>query len=91
MTPNGPLGGNYARVAQTIRVEDAIDRFVKPVLLIHGDADEAVPVDYSVMAAERYADARLVLIQGDTHCYDYHMDEMVSALRDFLREMQEKK
>ena len=36
------LDGNYVRVAQTIHVEDEIDRYQGPVCLIHGDADEAV-------------------------------------------------
>ncbi|MBP5726766.1 MAG: alpha/beta fold hydrolase, partial [Clostridia bacterium] len=33
------LKGNYVRVAQTIHVEEAIDRFTGPVLIVHGDAD----------------------------------------------------
>ena len=61
------LGGNYVRVAQTIRVEDAIDRFTKPVLLVHGDEDEAVPVQFGIEAAKRYHDCRLALIHGDEH------------------------
>ena len=78
------LGGNYVRVAQTIRVEDAIDRFVKPVLLVHGEADEAVPVEYGIAAAKRYRDCKLVLIPGDTHCYDYHLDQVLDAVRDWM-------
>ena len=39
------LNGNYVRVAQTIHVEDAIDRYAGPVLIVHGDQDEAVPVE----------------------------------------------
>ena len=79
------LGGNYIRVAQTIHVEDAIDRFDGPVLIVHGDEDEAVPVEYGIRAAERYKDCKLVLIPGDTHCYDYHLDQVLDAVREWMQ------
>ena len=79
------LGGNYVRVAQTIHVEDAIDRYTGPVLIVHGDKDEAVPVEYAVKAAERYRDCKLVLVPGDTHCYDFHLDQVLDAVREWMR------
>lgn len=78
------LGGNYVRVAQTIRVEDAIDRYDGPVLIVHGDADEAVPVQVGIDAARRYKRGELVLIPGDTHCYDHHLDQVVAAVKDWM-------
>ena len=80
------LDGNYARVAQTIRVEDAIDRYRGPVLIVHGDADEAVPVAYGIRAAEAYANAKLVLLPGDDHCYARHLDAVVAAVQDWLQQ-----
>ena len=79
------LDGNYARVAQTIRVEDAIVRYRGPVLIVHGDADESVPVQYGIRAAEAYANGRLVLISGDDHCYNRHLDQVVDAVTDWLK------
>lgn len=84
------LNGNYVRVAQTIRVEDAIDRYTGPVLIVHGDEDEAVPVQYGIDAAKRYADCKLVLIPGDDHCYNSHLDQVVDAVKDWLREQLKK-
>lgn len=78
------LGGNYVRVAQTIRVEPAIDRYQGPVLIVHGTGDETVPVEYGVRAAERYRRGELVLIPGDTHCYDFHLDQVTDAVRGWL-------
>lgn len=78
------LDGNYVRVAQTIHVEDEIDRYQGPVCLIHGDADEAVPLECSVQAAKRYANAVLEVIPGDTHCYDYHLELVCEKLKAFL-------
>ena len=77
------LSGNYVRVAQTIRVEDAIARYTGPVLIVHGDEDEAVPVGCSVEAAKACADARLVIIPGDNHCYDHHLDQVLDAIRSW--------
>lgn len=81
------LKGDYFRTAQLIHIEDSIRRFRKPVLLIHGDADEAVDISYSFYADELYENSRLVIIPGDTHCYDHHLDMMTDALKEFLLEM----
>ncbi len=78
------LRGDYVRVAQTLHVEDAIRCYKGPVLLVHGDADESVPLRDTVAAAERYENAKLVVIEGDTHCYDHHLDEVVAAVKAFL-------
>ncbi len=83
--PNGfVLSGNHIRVSQMIRVEDAIDRYTGPVLLIHGEMDETIPVQASVDAAERYQNAQFVIIPGETHCYDCHLDEVQAAIRQWM-------
>ena len=79
------LDGNYARVAQTIHVEEAIARYDGPVLIVHGDADEAVPVRYGIEAAKAYKHGELVLIEGDDHCYGKHLDQVVEAVKDWLK------
>ena len=78
------LGGNYLRVAQMIHVEDAIESYRGPVLLVHGEEDEAVPVSVSIEAQRKYAHANLVLIPGDTHCYDYHLDQVTEAVKRWM-------
>lgn len=78
------LGGNYLRVAQTLSVEDAIDRYKGPVLIVHGDTDMTVPFSCSAEAAPRYENCELVNIHGDTHCFDLHLNEAVAAVRSFL-------
>ena len=81
------LAGNYARVAQTIHPEDEIARYNGPVLIVHGDQDEAVPYEYGKKAAELYKNARLVTIEGDDHCYNKHLDKMTAAVQEFLKEL----
>ena len=80
------LNGNYVRVAQTIHVEEAIDRYDGPVLIVHGDEDEAVPYRYGVEAAKRYKQATLVTIEGDDHCYDRHLDKVTEAIGTWMRQ-----
>ena len=78
------LDGNYLRVAQMIDVEAAIDRYRGPVLIVHGDEDESVPVRVGIDAANRYADCKLVLIPGDDHCYNHHLDQVVDAVKAWM-------
>lgn len=80
------LNGNYIRVAQTIHVEDEIKRYTAPVLIVQGDADGVVPLAYAHRAAELYANAKLLIIPGDTHCFDHHLEIMTGAVRDFIIE-----
>lgn len=79
------LGGDYARVAQTIHVEDEIARYNGPVLIIHGDDDEAVPYSIAPEAQRLYRNAELITIHGDDHCYTRHLDEVTESVRDFFR------
>ena len=77
--------GNYIRAAQMLDVDWAISHYKNPVLIVHGDEDEAIPVQYAREAAAKYADAKLVVIPGDDHCYNHHLDQVTAAIRDFLR------
>lgn len=89
-SPDWELSGDYIRVAQTIHVEDEIKRYAGPVLIIHGDDDEAVPYEYAPRAVELYKNATLVTIPGDDHCYTRHLDQVTDAIRSFFeREMSE--
>lgn len=78
------LGSNYVRVAQTVHVEEAVARYKGPVLLVHGDADGAVPVQCSIDAAKGYSNAKLAVIPGDGHCYEHHLDQAVEAVRAWI-------
>lgn len=82
---NLELSGDYVRVAQTIHVEEEIARYEGPVLIIHGDADEAVPYADSVKAQKLYKNAKLVTIEGADHCFTKHVDKMAQAIKDFFK------
>ena len=78
------VSGNYIRAAQLIDLDSAISRYHGPVLIVHGDEDEAIPVRVSEDAAAKYSNAELVVIPGDDHCYNYHLDQVLEAVRAFL-------
>ncbi len=80
------VSSNYVRAARMLPVEKAIRNFTKPVLITHGTADEAIPYSYAEKLAHDYADATLVPIEGDTHCYDHHLDQVIVAVKKFLQE-----
>lgn len=80
------LKGEYLHDAQSIRTEEYIGMYRKPVLIIHGDRDEVIPVSVSEKAVEQYSDCRLVTAAGDDHDYHFHADRMTDAAMRFLQE-----
>ena len=78
------ISSNYIRVARMLPVDSAIAGFDKPVFIVHGTADEAVPYECGKKLSERYANAKLVTIEGSDHCYNGHLDEVTSAVKEFL-------
>lgn len=87
--PNGrTFGSNYFRTARLLPVEEAIRCYDKPVLIVHADTDESVPVQYALDAAEAYQNCTLKIVEGDTHCYDRHLDRVCQIVGEFLTEME---
>lgn len=76
--------GDYIRAMQLIDADDAIRRFKKPVLIVHGDEDEAIPVECSIELKDKYDDAELIVIEHDDHCYNSHLDQVLDAIKAFM-------
>ncbi len=83
--PDWKLSGDYVRVARMLPLNEAIESYKGPVFIIHGTGDETVPYSGSERIAAKYANARLIPVEGDNHCFDYHRDEMTGCLREVLR------
>ena len=64
------LSPEYDRVAKDVDVNRLQKDFGKPVLLIHGNKDELVPIEYSRTAAANYGYATLKEIKGAGHGFD---------------------
>lgn len=78
------VGRAYIRAAQKIRTEEAT--FSGPVLIVHGEADQTVPVSWSMDLIRQYPNGRLVIVPGDSHCYDHHLDAVQEAVRAWAAE-----
>lgn len=85
------ISANYMRVCRLLPFEDAVKDFKKPVLVVHADTDELVPYACAVKLQKDYADAKLVTVPGDDHCYARHLDMVTDAVKEFLLQMNEKK
>ena len=83
------VNGNYIRAYQLLDEDFAIKNYKRPVLIVHGTEDEAIPVHFSEELVKKYSDARLVIIEGDDHCYDHHLDQVLDAVRAFIEEVRD--
>jgi len=61
------VGHVFAENLLDYDIYEAISAYQKDVLLIHGDADDIVPLSYSERAAEVYDSARLEVLPGAGH------------------------
>ena len=77
------LSGNYIREAQSVCPEE-VTAYKGPVLFVHSDADERVPVSVSEEAVKAFGNAQIVITHGDTHDFDLHPEEMTKAVRKWL-------
>ncbi|MBP3197042.1 MAG: alpha/beta hydrolase [Butyrivibrio sp.] len=70
------ISPHYDEVAKDIDVKDLQTGFEKPVLILHGNKDEVVPIEYARTAAANYGCATLKEIQGAGHGFEGHDSDM---------------
>ena len=70
-------------------MEDAADRFKGPVLILHGDQDDTVPLENSKKFAGRYACCDLRILEGETHHFDQNPERMENLIRGWMKELEE--
>ena len=64
---NMELGKIYFQDVRDLDPYEEIGRFEKKVLILHGDADDVVPVEYSKRAEACYPQAKLEILPGEGH------------------------
>lgn len=84
---NVPLSRRFFTELRYMSPLDIIGRYEGPVLIIHGDADPVVPVNYSRRAAEVYGDVHLIVLHGEGHGFkpqgfERSLDEIENFLID---------
>ena len=81
------LKGNYLATAQLLHPEEMMHKYHGPVLIVHGDADLAVPIQYSIDASKEYDNCTLVTVPNADHCFIGHLDELFTAVTCFLKQL----
>jgi non-heme chloroperoxidase len=71
----------------TTDFRDDLPRIDVPILVIHGDADQVLPLDKTASRLPGLVkDIRLVVVEGGPHAIPWtHADQVNTALLDFLR------
>ncbi len=65
-----PISPAYNRTAMEIDIYGEIEKYKKPVKIIHGDEDPIVPLRYSEEALKHYENASLRVLPGAGHGFD---------------------
>lgn len=80
------VGRRYAEDAASVDIYGVIGGYKGPVLIMHGDRDEKVPIDWSRRALPLYADVRFELFEGQGHKFlgddGIRAEEMVLGFLD---------
>lgn len=81
------LGKNFFITIHDFYVFDHIGNFDKDVLIIHGDKDAIVPIDYSKQAVKKYINAKLITMPGEGHGFSPEgANTAQNYVLDFLKE-----
>ncbi|MBQ8082808.1 MAG: alpha/beta fold hydrolase [Clostridia bacterium] len=78
------IAQGYILANRALDVDAAIAAYHGPVLLVQGTNDTTIVPQDTIDAADVYDNATLVLVEGDTHCFDYHLDQVVAAVKSFF-------
>ncbi len=74
------LGNKFFRTLRGFDLHTYISRFEQPVLIMHGDRDEVVPLSYSESAAEEYEEAKLEVFAGEIHGFTDNGNRQMEAM-----------
>ena len=61
---------DYDIIASKLNLYEEMDKYKNPVMIIHGNRDEVVDVEYSKKALGHFEKSSLVVIDGAGHGYD---------------------
>lgn len=80
-----PIGKAFFETLHNFNVFEHIDKFKKDVLIIHGDEDKIVPLEYSQKANGIYKDSKLKIFQGEGHGFsDIANRQTIRLLIEFI-------
>lgn len=90
---NVDLGGyflniNFKNSFKNINLYRDVEKFTKPVLIVHGSKDQSVPIEYGRKYHELYPNSRFVEITDAPHCYTKVMyrQQLIENIKEFIGE-----
>ena len=81
------LSGNYVRVAQSLYPEQYLKAFSGPLLFVHGEEDEIVPLESSRSMLQHCEKGELAVVPGANHDFEQHLAEAVAAARPWVKKL----
>lgn len=82
------IGNNFQTLAARDDLTERLPEVSQPTLVVHGDADIAIPLERAQVMADRIPDAELVVVPGAGHAANLSHPEPVNrALADFLERL----
>lgn len=85
------VGRAYAENLLDYDIYEAISGYEKDVLILHGDADDIVPLSYSEKALEIYSSARLEVFPGAGHgFYGEDAQRAIDLMLEYLESHRDK-
>ena len=90
---NVPLGKSFFETLHSFNVFEHIGKYQKDILIIHGDKDKIVPLEYSIRANEIYTNSKLKIFQNEGHGFsDISAEKTINIIVNFIyKEEQDKK
>lgn len=83
--PSAHIGNNFQTLVNRDDLTGRLSEVTQPTLIIHGDADLAIPLERAQLMADQISDSVLTVIPGAGHAANMsHPDEVNSVLADFL-------
>ena len=80
-----PLGKSFFETLHGFDVFENIGKYSGDVLIMHGEKDDIVPVEYSGRAQEIYKNSRLEIFQGEGHGFSAAgNDRVTQMLMEFI-------
>lgn len=82
---NNTLSSIYSKDAMSIEIYDAMKNYTGPVLLMHGDQDDVVPLSYSEKADETFENSELIVLKGTGHGFSARQKEAAGLALEWLQ------
>ena len=82
------IGRKYAEGFTGFDVYDGVKEFNRPVIIIHGGADQAVPLEFSKKYHDMYKDSSYHIIDNASHCFTKveYRKQLQELIVNFLKE-----